>query len=60
MRRATKRGVLWGGLDNEFVRTCHPLLLFSNSLVLADAAAAREAVAFSLPASPEVVTPRLA
>lgn len=39
-------------------RTCHRFSsCFSGSLVLAGAAAAREAVAFSLPASPEVVAP---
>lgn len=40
------------------IRTCHRFSsCFSGSLVLAGAAAAREAVAFSLPASPEVVAP---
>ena len=40
------------------IHTCHRFSsCFSGSLVLAGAAAAREAVAFSLPASPEVVAP---
>ena len=44
--------------DIRSIRTCHRFSsCFSGSLVLAGAAAAREAVAFSLPASPEVVAP---